>query len=95
MRRFTTASMALTLAATTAFAGAAAVMAQDGADLKIGLVTDVGTIDDRNFNQYTWEGAVAGAEAIGAARRRSPSASSPSTSRRTSRPSSTRSTTSS
>ena len=67
MRRFTTASMALTLAATTAFAGAAAVMAQDGADLKIGVVTDVGTIDDRNFNQYSWEGAVAGAEAVGAA----------------------------
>ena len=36
-------------------------------DLKIGVVTDVGTIDDRNFNQYTWEGALAGAEAVGAA----------------------------
>jgi basic membrane protein A len=67
MRRFTTASMALTLAATSALAGAAAVAAQDGSDLQIGLVTDVGTIDDRNFNQYSWEGAVAGAEAVGAA----------------------------
>ena len=67
MRRFTTASLALTLAATGALAGAAAVVAQDGSDLKIGLVTDVGTIDDRNFNQYSWEGAVAGAEAVGAA----------------------------
>lgn len=64
MRRFTTASMALTLAATTALAGGAAVMAQD--DVQVGVVTDVGTIDDRNFNQYSWEGAVAGAEAIGA-----------------------------
>jgi basic membrane protein A len=35
-------------------------------DLKIGLVTDVGTLDDKNFNQFSWEGAKAGAEAIGA-----------------------------
>ncbi len=67
MRRFTTASLALTMAATGVFAGAAAVMAQDGADLKIGLVTDVGTINDRNFNQFSWEGTQAGAEAVGAA----------------------------
>jgi len=67
MRRFTTASLALTIAATGVLAGGALALAQDGADLKIGLVTDVGTIDDRNFNQYSWEGAVAGAEAVGAA----------------------------
>jgi len=35
-------------------------------DLKIGLVTDVGTIDDKNFNQFSWEGAEAGAASIGA-----------------------------
>jgi basic membrane protein A and related proteins len=35
-------------------------------DLQIGLVTDVGTLDDRNFNQYSWEGALRGAETIGA-----------------------------
>jgi len=34
--------------------------------LKIGLVTDVGTLDDHNFNQYSWEGAKAGASAVGA-----------------------------
>jgi basic membrane protein A and related proteins len=66
MRRFTTASLALTIAATGVLAGGALALAQDGADLKIGLVTDVGTIDDRNFNQYSWEGAVRGAEAVGA-----------------------------
>jgi basic membrane protein A len=33
--------------------------------LKIGLVTDVGTLDDHNFNQYSWEGAKAGASAVG------------------------------
>jgi basic membrane protein A len=35
-------------------------------NLKIGVVTDVGTLDDHNFNQYSWEGAKAGAQAIGA-----------------------------
>ncbi len=67
MRRFTTASLALTIAATGVLAGGALALAQDGSELKIGLVTDVGTIDDRNFNQYSWEGAQAGAEAVGAA----------------------------
>lgn len=42
-------------------------MADPGSsDLKIGLVTDVGTLDDRNFNQFSWEGALLGAELIGA-----------------------------
>ena len=35
-------------------------------DLVIGVVTDVGTLDDRNFNQYSWEGALHGAASIGA-----------------------------
>ena len=35
--------------------------------LKIGVVTDVGTVDDKNFNQYSYEGAMAGATDIGAA----------------------------
>jgi basic membrane protein A len=34
--------------------------------LKIGLVTDVGTLDDKNFNQYSWEGTQDGAAKIGA-----------------------------
>lgn len=33
----------------------------------IGLVTDVGQIDDKSFNQSAWEGAQAAAEALGAA----------------------------
>ncbi|MEO2126362.1 MAG: transporter substrate-binding domain-containing protein [Acidimicrobiales bacterium] len=32
----------------------------------IGLVTDVGQVDDKSFNQSAWEGAQAGAEAAGA-----------------------------
>jgi len=38
-----------------------------GADLKIGVVTDVGTVNDKNFNEYTYVGAQQGAAAIGAA----------------------------
>jgi basic membrane protein A len=36
-------------------------------DLKIGVVTDVGTVNDKNFNEYTYVGAKNGAAAIGAA----------------------------
>jgi basic membrane protein A and related proteins len=35
-------------------------------DLKIGVVTDVGAVNDKNFNQYSYAGAVTGARAIGA-----------------------------
>jgi basic membrane protein A len=35
-------------------------------DAKIGLVTDVGTLDDKSFNEYSWVGAQQGATAIGA-----------------------------
>ena len=36
-------------------------------DLKIGVVTDVGTVNDKNFNEFTYVGAQNGAKAIGAA----------------------------
>ncbi len=44
----------------------APVTASGTSDLLVGVVTDVGTLDDRNFNQYSWEGAKAGAASIGA-----------------------------
>jgi basic membrane protein A len=46
--------------------GGSSASAAAGSKLKIGLVTDVGTLDDHNFNQYSWEGAKAGAKALGA-----------------------------
>lgn len=55
------------LIASTAMAQDASNAPAGSSDLKIGLVTDVGTLDDRNFNQYSWEGAVDGAARIGAA----------------------------
>jgi basic membrane lipoprotein Med (substrate-binding protein (PBP1-ABC) superfamily) len=36
-------------------------------DLKIGVVTDIGTLNDKNFNEYSFKGAQEGATAIGAA----------------------------
>jgi basic membrane protein A len=34
--------------------------------LKIGVVTDIGTLNDKNFNEYSFKGAEDGAKAIGA-----------------------------
>lgn len=38
-----------------------------GTQWKIGVVTDVGTVNDKNFNEYTFVGAKDGASAVGAA----------------------------
>jgi basic membrane protein A len=37
-------------------------------NLKIGVVTDIGTLDDKNYNEYSYKGAADGAAAIGAAK---------------------------
>ena len=64
---------ALALATAGLMAGSVA-MAQDASfppagssPLKIGVVTDVGTLDDKNFNEFSWNGAILGAQMIGAA----------------------------
>ena len=46
------------------FATNSATRAQTKA-LKVGVVTDVGKVDDGSFNQSAWEGAQAGAKAVG------------------------------
>jgi basic membrane protein A len=66
MRRFTTASLALTIAATGFLTSAALVAAQDEEPLKIGLVTDVGQLEDKSFNEFTYAGMLDAAEALGA-----------------------------
>jgi basic membrane protein A and related proteins len=63
-------------AATQSSASAPAESASAGAsssaaatsNLKIGVVTDIGTLDDKNFNEYSYKGATDGAAAIGAAK---------------------------
>lgn len=37
------------------------------ANLKIGVVTDIGTLNDKGYNEYSYKGAVDGAKAIGSA----------------------------
>jgi basic membrane protein A len=44
----------------------ASASAATKSDLKIGVVTDVGTVNDKNFNEFTFVGAQQGAAAIGA-----------------------------
>jgi basic membrane protein A len=43
----------------------AAATPTPAAKLKIGVVTDVGRVDDKNFNQYSYEGAKAAAATLG------------------------------
>ena len=52
--------------AASAEPSAAESVAPTASPWKIAVHTDVGSIDDKNFNQYSYAGAVEGAEAIGA-----------------------------
>ena len=53
-------------AATTTAAATAAPAAKPGAALKVGLVTDVGKVDDKSFNQSAWEGVQRARTELGA-----------------------------
>ncbi len=55
---------ALTAAALALTACSALAPADDGV-FRVGLVTDVGEVDDAGFNQSAWEGAQQGAAAVG------------------------------
>jgi len=37
-----------------------------GSGLKIGIVTDIGQLEDKSFNEFSWKGVQDGASAIGA-----------------------------
>ncbi len=50
-----------------AAAGPAHTAPTDWSKAKIGVATDIGTLDDKNFNEYTNKGAQAGATDLGAA----------------------------
>jgi len=51
----------------TAKAAGAHALPSDKTKWKIGVATDVGTVNDKNFNEYTYKGAQQGAAKIGAA----------------------------
>ena len=40
--------------------------APGASELKIGMVTDIGQLEDKSFNEYSWKGVQEGAKAIGA-----------------------------
>ena len=48
-----------------AFAAGSAEASQTGSSLMLGMVTDSGTIDDRSFNQGTFEGVQQAADELG------------------------------
>ena len=60
-------SPSASVAASASAAASEAASVAPHSDLKIGVVTDVGTVNDKNFNEYTYIGAKNGAKAIGAA----------------------------
>ena len=55
----------LTLGTLTACSSEEPVVVEEEKGYEIGLVTDIGTIDDKSFNQGAWEGVVAYAEENG------------------------------
>ena len=61
----TTSSSAPSTAASSEASIAPSSAASAGAALKIGVVTDVGTLDDKNFNQFSYEGAKKAADELG------------------------------
>ena len=56
---------ASTAAASASTAAASPSAAAPQANLKIGVVTDIGTLNDKGYNEYSFKGAVDGAQAIG------------------------------
>src|SRR2546428_5993160 len=46
-------------------AAACGVIPGTGGGLKIGLVTDIGQLEDKSFNEFSWKGVQDGAKAVG------------------------------
>src|SRR5256714_6283439 len=58
--------LAVMVAACDTGGQATATATGTGKVTKVGLVTDVGSVNDKSFNQSSWEGAQQGAKAVGA-----------------------------
>src|SRR5438093_5291604 len=46
-------------------AAACGVIPGTGSGLKIGMVTDIGQLEDKSFNEFSWKGVQEGAKAVG------------------------------
>jgi len=60
--------LAIYVAVALVFA-ACGVIPGTGSSLKIGMVTDIGQLEDKSFNEFSWKGVQEGASAIGAPKR--------------------------
>ncbi len=60
-------SSAASASASGSASASASAASSAGANLKIGVVTDIGSLNDKNFNEYSYKGAVDGAHSVGAA----------------------------
>ena len=58
--------LAASVLVVSACTSSSATTAPTGSNLKIGVALDVGGPDDKNFNQYSWEGAKQAASELGA-----------------------------
>ena len=56
MKKLIVALCVLAVLTSALFAGGTAEGAAKKSNLRVGMVTDAGTIDDKSFNQGTWEG---------------------------------------
>ncbi len=65
MRRGIVSAMGVLLVLAMLVSGCSAVVVDEG-EFKIGLVTDVGRVDDRSFNQSSWEGVEQVGQELGA-----------------------------
>ncbi|MGM9986496.1 MAG: BMP family protein [Bacillaceae bacterium] len=69
MKKKTGLLLAMTLAATTILGACGSDKKEEGkggsdTNFKVGMVTDAGTIDDKSFNQGTWEGILLAADEL-------------------------------
>ncbi len=55
----------LAICAAVGLAAACGVIPGTGSALKIGMVTDIGQLEDKSFNEFTWKGVQDGAKAVG------------------------------
>ncbi len=55
------------LVATGLTVAACGALPGSGSGLKVGMVTDIGALEDKSFNEYSWKGVQEGAKAIGGA----------------------------
>jgi basic membrane protein A len=55
------------LVATGLVAAACGIIPGTGSGLKIGMVTDIGQLEDKSFNEFSWKGVQEGASAVGGA----------------------------